>query len=114
MTNTVSLLSVYCMQDIPLVFGSMQYSVSHTIYPTDLLHTPSILHFETFKKFLIYFQVSASQEYTINPLKAELNTICHLLALLGAHRILHVSRISVKNITVKNPLCYGRLAEDKI
>ena len=32
----------------------------------------------------------------INPLKAELNSICHLLALLGAHHILHVSRVRVK------------------
>jgi len=30
-----------------------------------------------------------------NPLNAELNPICHLLALLGGHHILHVSRISV-------------------
>ena len=30
------------------------------------------------------------------PLNAELNPICHLLALLGAHHILHVSRIRVK------------------
>ena len=32
----------------------------------------------------------------INPLNAELNPIYHLLALLGAHHILHVSRIRVK------------------
>ena len=32
----------------------------------------------------------------INPLNAELNPICHLLALLGAHHILHVSGIRVK------------------
>jgi len=32
----------------------------------------------------------------INPLNTELNPICHLLALLGAHHILHVSRIRVK------------------
>jgi len=31
----------------------------------------------------------------INPLNAELNPICHLLALLGGHHILHVSRIRV-------------------
>jgi hypothetical protein len=31
-----------------------------------------------------------------NPLNAELNPISHLLALLGAHHILHVSRIRVK------------------
>jgi hypothetical protein len=29
---------------------------------------------------------------TINPLNAELNPISHLLALLGAHPILHVSK----------------------
>jgi len=29
-------------------------------------------------------------------LNAELNIICHLLALLGAHHILHVSRVRVK------------------
>ena len=32
----------------------------------------------------------------INPLNAELNPICHLLALLGAHLILHISRVHVK------------------
>ena len=32
----------------------------------------------------------------LNPLNAELNPICHLLALLEAHHILHVSRIRVK------------------
>jgi hypothetical protein len=31
-----------------------------------------------------------------NHLNAELNPICHLLALLGVHHILHVSRIGVK------------------
>ena len=31
----------------------------------------------------------------INPLNAELILICHLLALSGAHHILHVSRVRV-------------------
>jgi hypothetical protein len=31
----------------------------------------------------------------INPLKTQLNPICHLLALLGAHHILQISRIRV-------------------
>ena len=35
----------------------------------------------------------------INPLNAELNPICHLMALLGAHHILHFSRIRVKGLT---------------
>ena len=33
----------------------------------------------------------------INPLNAELRPICHLLALLEAHHILHVSRIGVNS-----------------
>jgi hypothetical protein len=37
--------------------------------------------------------------YTFNHLNAELNPICHLLALLGAHHILHVGRLRF------NPLC---------
>jgi hypothetical protein len=32
----------------------------------------------------------------INPFNTELNPVYHLLALLGAHPILHVSRIRVK------------------
>jgi len=35
----------------------------------------------------------------VNPSNAELNSICHLLALLGAHPIFHVSRIRVNLIT---------------
>jgi hypothetical protein len=35
-----------------------------------------------------------------NPLNVEINPICHLLALLGAHHILHVSRIRVKLLKI--------------
>jgi len=37
----------------------------------------------------------------LNPLKPELNPICYLLALLGAHHFLHVSRIRVKLLTFR-------------
>ena len=37
----------------------------------------------------------------LNPLKPELNPICYLLALLGAHHFLHVSRIRVKSLTLR-------------
>ena len=37
-----------------------------------------------------------------NPLNAELNPICHLLALLRARHILHISRIRVKQSTKKS------------
>jgi hypothetical protein len=38
---------------------------------------------------------------SINPSNAELNPIYHLLALLGTHPILHVSRIKVKYTHIK-------------
>ena len=42
----------------------------------------------------------------INPLNPELNTICYLLALLGAHNFLHVSRIRVKSLTFRLLMSY--------
>ena len=39
-------------------------------------------------------QISAAA-ISIKPLNAELNPICHLLALIGAHHILYVSRVRV-------------------
>ena len=46
-----------------------------------------------------------------NPLNAELNSICHLLALLGAHHILHVSRISVNILVCPAALGFNRRRE---
>jgi len=48
----------------------------------------------------------------INPLNPELNPICYLLALLGAHHFLHVSRIRVNDLTLRKnisskPLLYA-------
>ena len=42
----------------------------------------------------------------INPLSPELNPICYLLALLGAHYFLHVSRIRVKLLTLRRLMSY--------
>ena len=44
--------------------------------------------------------------YRINPLNAELNPICYLLALLGAHHFLHVSRIRVKSLNLRLLMSY--------
>ena len=41
-----------------------------------------------------------------NPLKPELNPICYLLALLGAHHFLRVSRIRVKSLTFRRLMSY--------
>jgi len=36
--------------------------------------------------------------HVFNPINAKLTLFCHLLALIGAHHILHVSRIRVKRM----------------
>ena len=45
-----------------------------------------------------------------NPLNAELNPICHLLALLGAHHIFHVSGLRVKGSENKLVFYYSTLS----
>jgi len=44
--------------------------------------------------------------YYINSLNPELNPICYLLALLGAHHFLHVSRIRVRLLTFRLLMSY--------
>ena len=47
-----------------------------------------------------------SPKRVFNPLNAELNPICRLLALLGVHHFLHVSRIRVKSLTLRLLMSY--------
>ena len=42
----------------------------------------------------------------LNPLNPELNPICCLLALLGAHHFLHLRRIKVKSLTLRLLMSY--------
>jgi len=58
----------------------------------DSAHISSLKWTET----CINFCTQLPQVIEINPLKAELNPIRYLLALLGAHHIFHVSGIRVK------------------
>jgi len=53
---------------------------------------------ETFGKEMRFtgeLEEKSITEMFVNPLNAELNPICHFIALLGAHLILHVSRIRI-------------------
>jgi len=49
--------------------------------------------------------VNKSRKFYFNPLNAELNPICYLLALLP-HHFLHVSRIRVKSLTLRLLMSY--------
>jgi len=60
-----------------------------------------------FMKFHIWvFFEYLYRQFKFNPLNAELNPICCLLPLLGAHHFLHVSRIRVKSLTLRLLMSY--------
>jgi len=55
---------------------------------------------------LILGQYNPALDEVLNPSNPELNPICYLLALLGAHHFLHVSRIRVKLLTFRLLMSY--------
>ena len=57
------------------------------------------------RRFLLLADI-ISHLSVFNPLNPELNPICYLLALLGAHHFLHVSRIRVKLLTFRILMSY--------
>ena len=65
--------------------------------------TLPLVHISTHKS---HVHCPGSSKYYINPLKPELNPICYLLALLGAHNFHHVSRRRVKLLTLRWLMSY--------
>jgi hypothetical protein len=59
-------------------------------------HDFLIVHLLAFSLHRLIYSVSQAMYFLINPLNAELNSMCHLLALLELRHILHFSRIRVK------------------
>ena len=59
-----------------------------------------------YSKWSVVLKYTIKLELTIDPLNSELNPICYLLALLGAHHFLHVSRIRVKFLTLRRLILY--------
>jgi len=83
-----------CLVDHAYPYQKTTLRLEHYIFPRRAYRT-------NFTKY----QFTSASRYSItpnsakiNPLNAELNPIRHLLALLGAQHILHVSRIRVKNV----------------
>ena len=73
-----------------LIPSSHAFRCLPTIFPVDIRYI--------FIVSPISFNPAASRFWTpslCNPLNADLNPLCHLLALLGSHHIHHISRIRV-------------------
>ena len=67
-------------------------------------------YFFSFVSLTVHLSITLANDQLdaqiLNPLNPELNPICYLLALLGAHHFLHVSRIRVKLITFRRLMSY--------
>jgi hypothetical protein len=71
----------------------------------EVLHLHSALSF--FCRLLFLGALAKWREVNVNPVKAGLNPIRHLLSLLGTHPILHVSRIRVNVVTPVRPSAWN-------
>ena len=69
-------------------------------------HQDSILGPSSPYRVVIPAEPSRPYPCCFNPLSPELNPICYLLALLGAHHFLHVSIIRVKLLTFRLLMSY--------
>ena len=108
----VKLLSSYLpldyMEDhykpLPLECDRAQISIqnTHTHCRSNCVNIISVFVYES----LINSFPDISKPKRINPLNPELNSICYLLASLGTHHFLHVSRIRVKLLTFRLLMSY--------
>ena len=80
-----------------------------SVCPSVRLHETVRLQVDEFSWSLIFecfSKIILENSSFINPLNAELNPICYLLALLGTHHFVHVSRIRVKSLTPRLLMSY--------
>ena len=75
------------------------YEALRTIADGNLLHPRTGVSYPSPKR-------KRQGNFRLNPLNPELNPMCCLLALLGAHHFLHVSRIRVKSLTFRRLMSY--------
>ena len=61
---------------------------------------------DTIQLTVISRHTTIYEKFTVNIVIPELNPICYLLALLGAHHFLHVNRIRVKLLTFMQLMSY--------
>jgi len=54
-----------------------------------------LLFYQTIRRHIPEDTIKIHNYLYVNPLNAELNPTCHMLALLGAHHSLHISSIRV-------------------
>ena len=97
--------NVYNKSNTGVIITKYYTSIYLSGYSSETGNCSGYSYFRSF--FLIAFlQEAFVRSIIINPLNPELNPICYLLALLGAHHFLHVSRIRVKLLTFRLLMSY--------
>jgi hypothetical protein len=89
--NTISL----CKNLPHAVLSSFSWAY-HACASNNICIFPIIVCWDRTLAYVLQYYCIPFCRGIFNPLNAELNPICHLLALLGAHHILHISRVRVK------------------
>ena len=110
-TPTSHLLKIYLNIILPFTAGSPKLSLFHRfphqnpVYTSPLPHTHNMPRPPHSSRFYHPNNIGWAVQI-INPLKPKLNPIFYLLALLGVHNFLHVSRIRVKFLTFRLLMSY--------
>jgi len=116
--NILSFMSQYILSLLTFVSNNReQYFANSEIHNINTRHTSNLhlprAHLNIYQRGVHYSGIKIFNSLPrdiktyidnpriFNPLNTQLNPICHLLALLGAHHILHVSRIRVKKAVKK-------------
>ena len=87
-----------------LLFVVKLFSNSDTNAPLFFHKVESVHDNRLFAHWHFFHHIVTDDSF--NPLNPKLNPICYLLALLGAHHFLHVSRIRVKLLTFRLLMSY--------
>ena len=104
-----------CSEPCLLASGPRAAGLCFLIYAIKLSHIYVYRNVSNFFCFIFSFSdrrysfiadIFIYLPFDFNPLNPELNPICYLLALLGAHHFLHVGRLRVKLLTFRRLMSY--------
>ena len=86
---------------VPSLLNSTVYIISMALQVSTFA-----INYRVSPSFMLLEENGLKEDRSFNPLNPELNPICYLLALLGTHHFLHVSRIRVKLLTFRLLMSY--------
>ena len=101
-------IDTHCEYVIIIAFPLQQWLSERAFFCQDYTYIACLLQTSFFLRGMTHSNISdpCVSVTKFNPFNPELNPIYYLLALLGAHHFLHVSRIRVKLLTFRRLMSY--------